>query len=1028
MRILAIRGKNLASIEGEFEIDFRKEPLCSAGIFAITGPTGAGKSTILDAMCIALYSRTPRLNNITNCNAIEVHGKKEILENNINTILRRGKSEGYAEVDFKAVDGNEYRTRWSIARAKNNPAGNFKTASYDVTNLTTGEHTIYTVTEHKALLPKLIGLTFEQFTRAVLLAQGNFTAFLKAEDNEKATILQTLTGTEIYKRISEIIYRRNDEAKKELALIEEKKRGLVILTDEEVAELNKNKSNLLKEQEAITKEQQIVATKKNWLERMTQQQDMLAISDKEISDAKQDLEEAAPHIELLKRIDSVQDVRDKYTSLCRAEQQCSIVTKEIGKLETEYNIQKVEFTKACESTTVAIEKQEKLNNEWLEIQPRILKAVKLEEQNENESKREKELINENEQLKNEYNGCSKEINIIRNKIEILNREQKNISDWFLQNRCYENVIQYIPSIIVNTASAKNDSEHINNKSKQLAKAEELLNSSVKQLETTIKRKEELENTLSSEIASLREKLIDGEPCPVCGSRHHEVLEAALNILEEKELEKEKKDVSKTLEYLEKSIEDRKTEIAGLRSAIELHREAVEEATKKSIEFLQGIENPKELLQREDISSFLNSLKTNWNSNKEKESNNSEELATRNGRLEPLVKRSAELVLSISLKQKQIDEIQSRIKENKRDIESILGGKTSAKALQEHYNTQIANVNKTVAAAMENKTAIAGICNKLNGQLAEKNKLLTGEKEIFIQLQKEIDEYLSKRNDNMSFEQLKDTLSISQAETSALRENIEILNKAIATAIATKTERERNIEEHKKAEIKPDKNENTDSLQSSIDNFAEKNRRIIEELANINATLLKNNENCHKFAEYKEECDKKQKLAENIGILNSAFGSANGDKLSKYVQGYTLEILLSVANQHLKEITGRYEMARISNESLGIKIIDLDMLSETRSVHSLSGGETFLVSLALSLALSSISSNSMSIESLFIDEGFGALDSSTLKTVMGALDRLQNQGRTIGVISHYSEMLEQIPVKVAVIKQNSGRSKIEIKEN
>ena len=145
------------------------------------------------------------------------------------------------------------------------------------------------------------------------------------------------------------------------------------------------------------------------------------------------------------------------------------------------------------------------------------------------------------------------------------------------------------------------------------------------------------------------------------------------------------------------------------------------------------------------------------------------------------------------------------------------------------------------------------------------------------------------------------------------------------------------------------------------------------------------------------------------------------------QGYTLEILLDVANIHLKEITGRYELARISEKSLGIKIVDLDMLSETRSVHSLSGGETFLVSLALSLALSSISSNRMSIESLFIDEGFGALDSDTLKTVMSALERLQSQGRTIGVISHYGEMLEQIPVKVAVIKQNSGRSKIEIKE-
>ena len=1028
MRILAIRGKNLASIEGEFEIDFRKEPLCSAGIFAITGPTGSGKSTILDAMCIALYSRTPRLNNITNCNAIETHGKKEILENNINTILRRGKSEGYAEVDFKAVDGNEYRTRWSIARAKNNPTGNFKTASYDVTNLSTGEHTIYTVTEHKALLPKLTGLTFEQFTRAVLLAQGNFAAFLKAEDNEKATILQTLTGTEIYKRISEIIYRRNDEAKKELALIEEKKRGLLILTDEEVAELNEKKCNLLKEQELISKEQQILVTKKNWLERMAQLQDMLQVSDKEISAAKQDLEVAAPRIDLLKRIDSVQDIRDIYTSLCRSEQQCSIATKEIVKLEAECNTQKAKFAKACENTTVAIANQEKLNDEWLGIQPRILEAVKLEEQKENEAKREQELIKENEQLKNEYNGCLKEINIIKNRIEILNREQKNISDWFLQNRCYENVIEYIPSIIVNIASAKNDSGHIDNKSKQLAKAEELLNSNIKQLEATTRRKEELEHTLSSEIASLREKLIEGEPCPVCGSRHHEVLNETLNILEEKELEKEKKDVNNTLEYLEKTVEERKNEIAGLRSAIKLHRMAVEEATKKSIEFLQGIENPEELLQREDISFFLNNLKDNWNSNKKKEADNSEELATRNGRLEPLEKRSTELTLSISLKQKQIDEIQSRIKENKRDIETILGGKTSAKALQEHYNTQIADVNKAVAAAMENKTAIASICNKLNGQLAEKNKLLTKEKESCLLLQKEIEEYLAKRNDNMSLQQLKETLSISQAETSALRENIEILNKAIATAIATKTERERNIEEHKKAKIKPNENESSDSLQSSIDIFAEKNRGIIEELANINAILIKNNENCHKFAEYKEEYDNKQKLAENIGILNSAFGSASGDKLSKYVQGYTLEILLSVANQHLKEITGRYEMARISNDSLGIKIIDLDMLSETRSVHSLSGGETFLVSLALSLALSSISSNSMSIESLFIDEGFGALDRNTLKTVMGALDRLQNQGRTIGVISHYSEMLEQIPVKVAVIKQNSGRSKIEIKEN
>ena len=139
MKILAIRGKNLASLEGEFEIDFKKEPLYSAGIFAIAGSTGSGKSTILDAMCIALYSRTPRLENIKNSNAIEVNGSNSVSEDSIKTILRRGKYEGYAEAEFKAVDGEEYRIRWSIARTNNSPAGNFKKASYDLTNLTTGE-------------------------------------------------------------------------------------------------------------------------------------------------------------------------------------------------------------------------------------------------------------------------------------------------------------------------------------------------------------------------------------------------------------------------------------------------------------------------------------------------------------------------------------------------------------------------------------------------------------------------------------------------------------------------------------------------------------------------------------------------------------------------------------------------------------------------------------------------------------------------------------------------------------------------
>ena len=1028
MKILAIRGKNLASLEGEFEIDFRREPLDSAGIFAITGSTGSGKSTILDAMCIALYARTPRLENIKNSNVIEINGSKSVSEDSVKTILRRGKYEGYAETEFKAIDGNEYRIRWSISRTNNSPTGNFKSASHDLTNLTTGERKPLSVKEHKELLPQLVGLTFEQFTRAALLAQGNFAAFLKADENEKALILQTLTGTEIYGRISSIIYRRNEEAKKELAHIEEKKSGLFMLTDEEVASLKENKNNLLKKQEVAGKELQTLTTKKNWIERLNQLQEMLEKSDNELVSAKRRLEEATPRIEWLRRIDSVQEIRDKYTSLRNSEEICTNAVKEIAAIEEALDTQNREFVKANEDSQKAVANQELLNKEWLEVQPRIMQAVKLEEQQENENKREKEILADKLHSQKEHKENTIKANVLKNNIDTLNKELRNITDWYTKNNCYETAIPYIPSIIVNLTSAKNDTELAEKKTKQLADARVLLESNSKSLEATIKRKEELEHTLSSEIASLREKLVEGTPCPVCGSRHHDISKERQNILEEKELEKEKKRVNESLQYLEEAVESRKAEIAGLQSAIELHRSSAKEVLKKSLEFMQGIESAEELLKKENVSEILNDIKINWDKKKDDKTRITEELSTKKSALDLLEKQNEELEKNIVSKENLLKEIEIRIKKCRTEIAEILGANTSTRALQEHYNTLMANANKVAATAMENKLTIAERRNKLTGQLTEKNKSVNEEKKRCEILMQEIVSYLAKREDGLSYEELKDILSVNQASINALRNEIEAINKTVATATATKAERERNIAEHKKADVKPNENEDISTLQSAIDEITGLNRCIMEELANISATLLKNEENCLKFAEYKDLYKTKQEAAKSIAELNAEFGSANGDKLMKLVQGYTLEILLNVANIHLKEITGRYELARISDKSLGIKIIDLDMLSETRSVHSLSGGETFLVSLALSLALSSISSNRMSIESLFIDEGFGALDSDTLKTVMSALERLQSQGRKIGVISHYGEMLEQIPVKIAVVKQNSGRSRIEIKGN
>ena len=167
---------------------------------------------------------------------------------------------------------------------------------------------------------------------------------------------------------------------------------------------------------------------------------------------------------------------------------------------------------------------------------------------------------------------------------------------------------------------------------------------------------------------------------------------------------------------------------------------------------------------------------------------------------------------------------------------------------------------------------------------------------------------------------------------------------------------------------------------------------------------------------------RQALADPWAKLNELIGSSDGAKFRGIAQRRTLDILLSYANAQLDQLTTRYRLERIP-ESLNLVVVDHDMGDERRSVHSLSGGESFLVSLALALALASLTSNRLRIESLFIDEGFGSLDSETLSTAMNALMHLEAQGRKVGVISHVTEMTDAIPVQIRVVKGRSGASRL-----
>jgi exonuclease SbcC len=139
MKILAIRGNNLASLKGEFEVDFRAEPLASAGLFAITGPTGAGKSTLLDALCLALFERTPRLARATGRGEIPDVGEHSTTAADPRTLLRRGAAEGFAEVDYVGREGAAWRARWTVRRARNKQGGKLQNTELSLTRLADGQ-------------------------------------------------------------------------------------------------------------------------------------------------------------------------------------------------------------------------------------------------------------------------------------------------------------------------------------------------------------------------------------------------------------------------------------------------------------------------------------------------------------------------------------------------------------------------------------------------------------------------------------------------------------------------------------------------------------------------------------------------------------------------------------------------------------------------------------------------------------------------------------------------------------------------
>ena len=501
MKILAIRLKNLTSIEGTVEVDFMAEPLHSAGIFAISGPTGAGKSTLLDALCLALYDKAPRFaTSVENVNLADV-GDNQINQSDVRNLLRRGTSDGYAEVDFLGIDGRRYRSRWSVRRTRNKINGSLQPQTLEVKELDTEKEFQGTKKELLIQLVELVGLTYEQFTRTVLLAQNDFATFLKSKGAAKAELLEKLTGTGVYSRISQEVYARNKAAQEEVTLIQNRMNVIELMPEEELLALQKEKElsiekraagiKLLAEQnEQLNVVRSLKIQEELWKKKQQEEQEE-QVREKVLQGALASQEEGLVHFKA--QWEAIQpDLKSHQSSYIQSQQILQAANRQVAEQEQKMRV-------AAEQLQVSYSSLNRLLSHV-----GIEEALQLEQVEEILRQEESKLVaatSTNEERLLRLNSFG---------YPLLAEEQVKLQKELTRQ-------QNIRQLTETQTKAKTEIERLE---KEVANCLKQLTEQETALKVTQRLYENARMAVGKDVKALRRQLQEGEACPVCGSTAH----------------------------------------------------------------------------------------------------------------------------------------------------------------------------------------------------------------------------------------------------------------------------------------------------------------------------------------------------------------------------------------------------------------------------------------------------------------------------------------------------------------------------
>lgn len=1033
MRILAIRFRNLNSLAGEWEVDFTDPAYTSDGIFAITGPTGAGKTTLLDAMCLALYRQTPRLGDITVTS---------------NEIMTRQTGECFAEVTFSTQHGN-YRAHWSQHRARKRPDGKLQAARHEIADADTGKIIDNKFGSVDKRIVDITGMDFGRFTQSMLLAQGGFAAFLRASADDRAPILEKITGTTIYSAISVSVHERRSLEDQTLNMLQAEQQGMRLLSPEVEAELHADESTLTAQLSIDVDRAGALREQHQWQQRcrqLAQQQATLTQDlaswqqqDDAFGEQRDRLAEATRALELNAIYATLSNLRkeqqEEQQTLLQSQAKLPELAEQLEAQQRQIDLLGRNLAEAEQQLDAArpmLKKVHVLDSRLTDSRQQLQAQQDLLDEQSDALRQHMANIDLSEfadvrQAEQHYQQAQKATvqaqqrldNITQGSRPVQWREQRDaLSEQItrtetLQQRLSERTQQQHMQEQL-AADIRRSKADLKVSSDKLAQAEDMLTAHKATLKS-LQNQRVLQQRII-DLETLRTELETGEPCPLCGAIDHPFSEHSpeLNI----------DGLSQQIRAQEKLVHTSEQQRNMAHTAQVQHSTTIKNLDAQSHQLGQSLQT-----LAQEIQALCQTLDVD---------DSGDAVA---GRHQVLQRRKLEITRTLQ----SIDELEAALKTCERDqnlaklVREAVAVRDNVQALQHKQDSlqaeryallQDRNPDEeearlrtlTTSAQQAVTSAQQHLQRSINGhqQLQQQIRLYENSIKVRTGKLKQADQVFAEQLAQQQFpdEQTFVNAQLPESERKSLearsqallQQGIELRSALSRTRQELNEERARSLTDDS-PEVLEQRWRDQEAVVSALR----------EKLGAVRQRLNDNDDARTQQQALAEKIDRQKSEAERWRRLHALIGSSDGKKFRNFAQGLTFELMIQHANVQLQKMTDRYLLQRDLDQPLDLNVIDNYQAGEVRSTKNLSGGESFIVSLALALGLSRMASHNVRVDSLFLDEGFGTLDEDALDTALETLSSLQQEGKLIGVISHVAALKERIATQINVSPLAGGRS-------